>query len=38
MERLLVAGGSGFIGTNFIEFMLENYKSIKLLNIEYYYL
>ena len=32
--RILVTGGSGFIGTNLIEYLLENYKPIDILNID----
>jgi dTDP-glucose 4,6-dehydratase len=32
--KLLVTGGLGFIGSNFIEFMLKNYDSIEILNLD----
>jgi nucleoside-diphosphate-sugar epimerase len=32
--KLLVTGGLGFIGSNFIEFMLKNYDSIDILNVD----
>ena len=32
--KILVTGGSGFIGTNLIEYLLENYKPIDILNID----
>lgn len=32
--RLLVTGGLGFIGSNFIRYMLENYDDIRILNLD----
>ena len=33
-KTLLVTGGSGFIGSNFIHFILENYKNCKIINLD----
>lgn len=32
--RLLVTGGLGFIGSNFIRYMLDNYRDIKIINVD----
>ena len=32
--RLLVTGGCGFIGSNFIRFVLEKYKDIRVINLD----
>lgn len=32
--KLLVTGGLGFIGSNFIEFMLKNHDSIEIMNVD----
>ena len=32
-KTILVTGGAGFIGSNFIHFMLQNYKSCKIINL-----
>lgn len=34
MRNILVTGGAGFIGSNFIRFMLAKYKDIKLINAD----
>ncbi|OLP66691.1 dTDP-glucose 4,6-dehydratase [Bacillus pumilus] len=34
METYLVTGGAGFIGANFIAFMLDKYKEIKIINLD----
>ena len=34
MKSLLVTGGAGFIGSNFIVFMLQKYKSIHIVNLD----
>jgi len=33
-KTILVTGGAGFIGSNFIHFMLKNYKSCKIINLD----
>ena len=33
-KTILVTGGAGFIGSNFIHFMLEKYKSCKIINLD----
>jgi len=33
-KTILVTGGAGFIGSNFIHFMLQNYKSCKIINLD----
>lgn len=32
--RLLVTGGCGFIGSNFIHFMLDKYKDVRIINLD----
>lgn len=34
MKTYLVTGGAGFIGSNFIRYMLDNYDNIKILNLD----
>ena len=34
MKNILVTGGAGFIGSNFIRFMLNKYPEIKILNLD----
>jgi dTDP-glucose 4,6-dehydratase len=34
MQTILVTGGAGFIGSNFIKFMLEKYPGYKIINID----
>lgn len=34
MKTLLVTGGAGFIGSNFIAYMLENYPDYKVINLD----
>ena len=34
MKTYLVTGGAGFIGSNFIHYMLKKYKDIKIINID----
>lgn len=34
MERILVTGGAGFIGSNFIRYMLEKYDDIEIVNLD----
>lgn len=34
METYLVTGGAGFIGSNFIEYMLKKYSDIRIINID----
>ncbi|MFP4844576.1 dTDP-glucose 4,6-dehydratase [Winogradskyella sp. PE311] len=33
-QTLLVTGGAGFIGSNFITYLLENYRDIKVVNLD----
>ena len=33
-KTILVTGGAGFIGSNFIHFMLQNYKRCKIINLD----
>lgn len=35
-KSILVTGGSGFIGSNFIEYIIENYKDTYIINIDKY--
>ncbi len=32
MKNLLVTGGAGFIGSNFVRYMLEKYPEYKIVN------
>ena len=34
MKRILVAGGAGFIGSNFIRYMLNKYQNYRLINLD----
>ena len=34
MKTILVTGGAGFIGSNFIKYMLEKYPDYKIINID----
>lgn len=34
MKKLLVTGGCGFIGSNFIRWQLENYPDVKIVNVD----
>ncbi|MCR3759856.1 dTDP-glucose 4,6-dehydratase [Clostridium felsineum] len=34
MKTYLVTGGAGFIGSNFVHYMLEKYKDIKIINVD----
>jgi len=34
MKKLLITGGAGFIGSNFIKYMLKKYKEYKVLNLD----
>ncbi len=34
MKTYLVTGGAGFIGSNFILYMLDKYKNIKIINLD----
>lgn len=34
MKKLLVTGGAGFIGNNFIKYMLNKYKGYKIINLD----
>lgn len=33
-KSILVTGGSGFIGSNFIEYVLDNFENVKIVNID----
>ena len=33
-NNLLVTGGSGFIGSNFIEYLFNKYENIKIFNLD----
>ena len=32
--RLLVTGGAGFIGSHFVDYMLENYQNYEIINLD----
>ena len=34
MKNILVTGGSGFIGSNFIHFMIDKYKNVNIVNVD----
>ena len=34
MKTYLVTGGAGFIGSNFVHYMLEKYTDIKIVNLD----
>ena len=34
MKNILVTGGAGFIGSNFIRYMLNKYKKYKIINYD----
>ena len=34
MKNLLVTGGAGFIGANFVHYMLDNYPNYKIVNLD----
>ena len=34
MKNILVTGGSGFIGSNFIHYMLSTYEDIRIVNVD----
>ena len=34
MKKILVTGGAGFIGSNFIRYMLDKYKDYKIINLD----
>lgn len=34
MKRVLVTGGAGFIGSNFIRYMLKNYQGVEIVNLD----
>jgi len=34
MKRILVTGGAGFIGSNFIQYMLETYPDLQVINLD----
>ncbi len=33
-QSILITGGAGFIGSNFIVYFLEKYKTIKVVNLD----
>ncbi len=35
MKKILVTGGAGFIGANFIHYILERYSDVTLVNLEF---
>ncbi|MBN2329099.1 MAG: dTDP-glucose 4,6-dehydratase [Candidatus Omnitrophica bacterium] len=34
MQRILVTGGAGFIGSNFIQYMINTYKEVEIVNLD----
>ena len=34
MKTYLVTGGAGFIGSNFVLYMLKKYQNIRIINLE----
>lgn len=34
MNNLLVTGGAGFIGSNFVKYVLQNYENLKIINLD----
>jgi dTDP-glucose 4,6-dehydratase len=34
MKTILVTGGAGFIGSNFIKYMLDKYTEYKIINLD----
>ena len=34
MKNILVTGGAGFIGSNFVHYLLENYDDISVVNLD----
>ena len=34
MKNILVTGGAGFIGSNFVHYLLENYGDIRVVNLD----
>lgn len=34
MKSILVTGGAGFIGSNFVKYMLDNYKEYRIINVD----
>jgi dTDP-glucose 4,6-dehydratase len=34
MKKVLVTGGAGFIGSNFVKFLLENEPGVEIINLD----
>ena len=34
MKKILITGGAGFIGANFVHYMLDKYKDYKIINLD----
>ena len=34
MKNVLVTGGAGFIGSNFVKYMLDKYSGCKIINVD----
>ena len=34
MKRILITGGAGFIGSNFVRYLLNNYPDIHVINLD----
>ncbi len=34
MKKILITGGAGFIGANFVHYMLDQYKDYKIINLD----